>query len=550
MKTNPGNTIVTLLALGLLGTTLAAQQPTAPAQTESNDATTTLAPSPVSVSPSTASLARIMRLSDVEGAVQIDRNTGQGFEGALLNLPITQGATLRTTVGRAEVEFEDGSTLRIIPSTTIGFPQLELLNSGTTATTVNLREGTIYVNLAGAKSKEFALIFGSQKLTLKPSSHIRLHLGHTKAKLAVFNGDVQVVGPSGTMAVGKKKTLTFDLSGQNEPILTKDVAQNKYDVWDQQAINYHKSYAKSAAYGKPPYAYGVPDLNYYGSFVNAPGCGSVWRPFFASVGWDPYMNGTWAWYPASGYSWVSPYPWGWIPFHSGDWEYCPAYGWGWRPSRLWVGLKNPPRLVKPRLVEPRHGIRVPRPPRPPSGGPHLVAVNRAPRAVSTLTPQGFVVRNDSAGLGVPRDSLGNVGELSRQVEQHGSVSLPIASALVAGESRTADGASGSLARPGFAFRTGSAESSRSSMAATHSSDGRPLARPGSASRTGSAGPSHSSTAAAHSSGGMGSRGASSGMGHMGGGGGSMSSSGRGGGGSMSSGGGGSRAGSSAPSPRR
>ena len=317
MKTNPGNTIVTLLALGLLGTTLAAQQPTAPAQTESNDATTTLAPSPVSIPPSTASLARIVRLSDVEGAVQIDRNTGQGFEGALLNLPITQGATLRTTAGRAEVEFEDGSTLRIIPSTTVGFPQLELLNSGTTATTVNLREGTIYVNLAGAKSKEFTLIFGSQKLTLKPSSHIRLHLGRTKAKLAVFNGDVQVVGPSGTMGVGKKKTLTFDLSGQNKPILTKDVAQNKYDVWDQQAINYHKSYAKSTAYGKPPYAYGVPDLNYYGSFVNAPGCGSVWRPFFASVGWDPYMNGTWAWYPASGYSWVSPYPWGWIPFHSG-----------------------------------------------------------------------------------------------------------------------------------------------------------------------------------------------------------------------------------------
>jgi hypothetical protein len=498
MKTNSGNTVVTLLALVLLGTTLTAQQTTAPAQTESNNATPLSASSPLSTPPSAASEARIVRLSSIQGTVQIDRNTDQGLEKTLLNLPITQGATLSTAQGFAEVEFEDDSTLRIIPSTTITFPQLELLGSGATASTVNLRQGTVYVSLESGKNKEFNLIFGAEKLTLMPSSHVRLHLGRTKAKLVVFNGSVQAEGPSGTMVVGKKKTLTFDLTGQKQPILAKHVAQSAldkiYDAWDQQAIDYHKKYARTAAYGSLPYTYGVTDLNYYGSFVNAPGCGPAWRPFLASAGWDPFMNGTWAWYPASGYSWVSSYPWGWMPFHSGDWEFCPAYGWGWHPGPSWVGLRNHPKPVKPPA-----GFPVPRPPRPPvSGSSQLVTVNRAPGAVSTLTPGKFVVRNDSAGLGVPRGFVGNMGKLSSLVQQHGSLNLAVTSTpgAAAGKGRAAGGASVSSARSASAPRTGSASY-----------------------------PHSTSMAAGHSSGGMRSAGASAGMGHMAGGGGSSSSGG-------------------------
>jgi len=57
------------------------------------------------------SQARVVRLSEVQGEVQVERNTGRGFEKAFLNLPITQGLKLQTKHdGRAEVEFEDGST--------------------------------------------------------------------------------------------------------------------------------------------------------------------------------------------------------------------------------------------------------------------------------------------------------------------------------------------------------------------------------------------------------------------------------------------------------
>src|SRR5438105_7244892 len=77
------------------------------------------------------SQARIVRLSDVQGSVQIDKNSGTGFERAFLNLPITQGAQLRTSAnGRAEIEFEDGSTVRLAPDSKVEFSTLGLSDSG------------------------------------------------------------------------------------------------------------------------------------------------------------------------------------------------------------------------------------------------------------------------------------------------------------------------------------------------------------------------------------------------------------------------------------
>src|SRR6516225_4935867 len=98
------------------------------------------------------SQARIVRLSQVDGDVQIDRNTGKGFERAFLNLPISQGMKLETGLdGRAEVEFEDGSAIRITPKTVVSFPELVLRDNGGKASTVNLQEGTAYVNFLANK---------------------------------------------------------------------------------------------------------------------------------------------------------------------------------------------------------------------------------------------------------------------------------------------------------------------------------------------------------------------------------------------------------------
>ena len=44
------------------------------------------------VSASAESKARIVRLSQVQGTVQIDRAAGEGFDKAFINLPVIEGA--------------------------------------------------------------------------------------------------------------------------------------------------------------------------------------------------------------------------------------------------------------------------------------------------------------------------------------------------------------------------------------------------------------------------------------------------------------------------
>src|SRR6202166_1566726 len=131
------------------------------------------------------SQARIVRLSDVQGSVQIDKNTGLGFENAFLNLPITQGAQVTThDRGRAEIEFEDGSTLRLTPNTTVEFSTLGLSDGGKRASVINLVEGMAYVNWLG--KDDFSLNFSREKISLDPSAHFRVDTSTDVASLAVF----------------------------------------------------------------------------------------------------------------------------------------------------------------------------------------------------------------------------------------------------------------------------------------------------------------------------------------------------------------------------
>ena len=93
-----------------------------------------------------------MRLSQVIGeGVQLDRQTGRGFEAAFANLPITQGGVLRTGNGVAEVEFEDNSSLRLTPQSIVAFPVLSLGPDGTRSSTVHVLKGAVYASLTKSK---------------------------------------------------------------------------------------------------------------------------------------------------------------------------------------------------------------------------------------------------------------------------------------------------------------------------------------------------------------------------------------------------------------
>ena len=106
------------------------------------------------VSASAESKARIVRLSEVQGTVKIDRSAGDGFEKAFMNLPVIEGCRVKTGKdGRAEVEFEDGSALRLAPGSEVDFTRLALGDDGQKFSTLQLVSGTVYGNLSPEKSR-------------------------------------------------------------------------------------------------------------------------------------------------------------------------------------------------------------------------------------------------------------------------------------------------------------------------------------------------------------------------------------------------------------
>jgi hypothetical protein len=363
---------------------------------------------------------RIVRLSDVQGSVQIDRGTGQGFEKAFLNMPITQGVKLKTgDDGRAEVEFEDNSIIHVVPNTELQFTDLSLSDSGAKISTVDVGKGEAYVNFTGKKDDEFTVTFAHEKATLTHAAHFRLRVDQDNAELAVFNGDVQIKGPSGDVQVSKKQTATFDLTNNDKYQVAKKVQEDPFDAWDKHEAEYHQRYEASNSYGSP-YSYGYSDLNYYGNYMNYPGCGMCWQPYFTGMGWNPYMDGAWMLYPGYGYSWVSAYPWGWTPYHYGSWMFLPAYGWMWQPGNTWVAWNR----VPPVLNAPRNYI----PPRPPRIGPAVVAVGRGPTtsslAAGTRPGSKLVLNRPTAGIGIPR-GINNLGRVNRDFETRGQARVGV-----------------------------------------------------------------------------------------------------------------------------
>jgi hypothetical protein len=380
---------------------------------------------------SEVSQVRIVRLSEVKGAVQLDRNTGRGYEPALANLPIVEQSRLQTGTGVAEVEFEDNSTLRIAPGSIVEFPQLGRLAGGATTSSVRLVKGTAYLSLLKTRGNQFNLLFGEQKLQLPPASHIRLQTDGTAATLAVLDGTVHIDGLAGTSDVTKNKTVTFQLQDQSQPTLAKEVAPAAFDAWDKNSADSHTQGASLSSLGAP-YSYGIDDMMYYGAFTSVGNCGPMWRPYFTSADWDPYSNGAWAWYQGAGYSWVSPYPWGWTPYHFGSWSYCSGAGWGWRPGGRWNGLNNIAAVgpgVGGAVSLPNNGSGrlPPRPVRPPGPNePTVTVLNLKPLVRSeTVAGNSFVFRKDSAGLGIPREGLGDLDKLSRSAISRGTATMPV-----------------------------------------------------------------------------------------------------------------------------
>jgi hypothetical protein len=359
---------------------------------------------------------RAVRLSSVEGQVRIAQGGQVLADPALQNTPLFEGTQVSTAEdGRAELQFDDGSVVRLSPNSSLALTVLRGRGESGDAE-IALTSGLIYFELRGGDAaKPIRIRFDDCLVTAGGVTVLRINLDNTPGELAVFSGNAHLERGS-TMAVDLHGGESVSLNGHDpsQYNLAESIEPDSWDAWNSD----RDQTLMSAETARTGVANNLPDknnpawndLDANGNWYNVPDQGYVWSPNeAASPGWDPYGNGYWMWTPRFGYIWVSGDSWGYMPYQCGAWNYFSDFGWGWAPggcSPWWGGgiwISNvgfapggyrppirpprPPLSPRPRPVGPIRGGGAPHPP---------IIVNRRPLSGAGLTARN---RTDNVTIG-------------------------------------------------------------------------------------------------------------------------------------------------------
>jgi hypothetical protein len=289
----------------------------------------------------TNSYARVVRLSFIEGEVTVQRPDVQAWAEAPVNTPLQEGFKLSTGDGSfAEIQFENGGTIRLGEHSLLDLTQLERSADGGTINKVNLRQGYATFHALSSRVEE-PIEVGTPYGTIIAlgGTEVRVDLDKGAQRVEVFEGTAEVRGSLGNLTIEKGSVLLLQ-PGTSEPTLvSQGITKDDWDNW----VDDREGHSQVPANAPSPnsYAdddggatYGWNDLLQYGTWYNVPGWGYGWTPATVSSGWAPYSLGQWCWYPGWGYTWIGTEPWGWLPYHYGGWDFVPGTGWVWFPVSL------------------------------------------------------------------------------------------------------------------------------------------------------------------------------------------------------------------------
>ncbi|HZY61849.1 MAG TPA: FecR domain-containing protein [Edaphobacter sp.] len=286
---------------------------------------------------------RSARLSYLQGTVTIDHADNSGNSPAQLNMPLAQGFRITTgDDGEAELEFEDGSVVRLAPNSSLDLTNLTSNGNGNFQTELTLDSGLAYAELRASNSFLYQIDAGGVSISPVENTTVRIDKDQPQVAVSVFDGVAQVehsnTGGAGYRTnVSAGQTLTEDASNPDLYTLNKGIAKNSWDQWNDDRDREEAQEASDNTDVRDQYAgdegYGWSDLDANGSWYDVPGEGRVWQPYVAmDPAFDPYGFGSWTWYPGMGYVWASGYSWGWTPYRCGSWSYWNGFGWGWLPG--------------------------------------------------------------------------------------------------------------------------------------------------------------------------------------------------------------------------
>jgi hypothetical protein len=234
--------------------------------------------------------AQIVRISYVEGDVRIARGednekpSGAVWEKAVANLPLETGFSLVTGAGRAEIEFEDDSTLYLAENSVLTFNDLHT-TSGAPYTELGLLSGTVSLNVfPNITGEQFILRTPTDTFTAKYLSPWNVRISSYLDGVAYTPLSGRLVPVSGVAPPTGPKDKTqylrdghsIDYAGPKEDA----GAFPDWDKWvadrvDQQTVAIQVVMRESGLTSLIP---GIEDLKDQGTFFDCAPYGTCWEP--------------------------------------------------------------------------------------------------------------------------------------------------------------------------------------------------------------------------------------------------------------------------------
>jgi FecR protein len=280
--------------------------------------------------------ARVVRISLIEGEVNLKRNGNQDWERARLNYPLVEGDTVATDKdSRLEIQVDARNFVRLTANSVLRI--VTLRDEGIALSVV---EGTATVRLAKFDNSREYFEIDAPKTTLaaEKTGFYRIDVPREgRVRLTVRDGgSARIYSDTSGFALRDGRSAELVISGDNagDWDLLAAAPRDAIDDWTTERERYLAHRLRYDVKYFDEYVWGAEDLDAYGDWTYADEFGWIWRPRASALSsyadWAPYRYGHWAWVPPYGWTWIGYEPWGWAPYHYGRWVYHNNY-WAWCP---------------------------------------------------------------------------------------------------------------------------------------------------------------------------------------------------------------------------
>lgn len=269
---------------------------------------------------------RIARVSYIEGHVSFQHESDADWSAASINLPLEPGDRVYTgTDGRAEIEFDDGSVVRLAEKTDVEFLSLN-------ENIIQLRFLVGLGTLTVSSGLDFEVDTPAAAFNTLRKGIYRFDVHENgECDAIVRKGELEAANNQFTRRISSGQMLHVSPGDTSANEIARYEGRDEWDEWNDRRNADINAYA-SRRYLPDDVYMGASDLDRYGHWVSIESYGDAWVPFAVDAYWSPYSVGRWCYRPFWGWTWVSYEPWGWLPYHYGRWYFSLPFGWCWLPG--------------------------------------------------------------------------------------------------------------------------------------------------------------------------------------------------------------------------